>query len=121
MLFHFVSHQEEVNERARAASASFGSSVSLGIVPAMSYSPNAIRAAAAHSTLCMLRESRKRITAEGSLLPSRYVQLQDGREEEKRRDREKEPSKRHVTLSLARPPLPMKEGSSVAKRRFESL
>ena len=31
------------------------------------------------------------------------MQLQDGREEEKRRDREKEPSKRHVTLSLARP------------------
>ena len=93
----------------RAASALFGSSVSLGIVPAMSYSPNAIRAAAAHSTLCMLRESRKRITAEGSLLPSRYVQLQDGREEEKGRDREKEPSKRHVTPSLALPPTPMKE------------
>ena len=119
-----------MNERARAASASFGSSVSLGIVPAMSYSPNAIRAAAAaRSTLCMLfavpRESRKRITAEGSLLPSRYVQLQDGQGEEERwRDREKEPSKRHVTLSrsLPQPPLPpMKEGSSVAKRRFESL
>ena len=81
-----------MNERA-AASASFGSSVSLGIVPAMSsYSPNAIRAAAARSTLCMPfavpRESRKRITAEGSLLPSRYVQLQDGREQERRRDRE---------------------------------
>ena len=56
-----------MNERARAASASFGSSVSLGIVPAMSYSPNAIRAAMERSTLCMLfavpRESRKRIIA----------------------------------------------------------